>query len=61
MKKDKKSTSPIAIVCFGTILSVCGIILLPKLVDKSGRKIYKKSHHASKINYDEMGPVIRRK
>jgi len=57
MKKKKKSIEVLGII----ISFFVGIIVIPKLIKKCGRKIYKKSLKSEEIDFENLGPKIVKK
>ncbi len=39
-------------------LTIAGFIIIPKLIKKYSRKVYKKSLEDEEIDFDDMGPEI---
>lgn len=56
--EEKSKCKKIAVVSFGTILTVGGFIAIPQLVKKYSNKMYKDSLSKEKIDFENLGPVI---
>ncbi len=55
--KEKKSYKAIWII--GSIaLTIIGFAVIPVLIDKCGKKLYKSSLKNEEIDFDNMGPEI---
>ena len=54
----KSTTEKILIILGAAALMVVGFIVIPPLIDKWSKKLYKASLKNDEINFDDMGPEI---
>ena len=56
--KKKSTTEKILIFLGATALMVVGFIVIPPLIDKCAKKVYKTSLKKEEIDFEDMGPEI---
>lgn len=56
--KKKSTIEKILIFLGAATLMVVGFIVIPPLIDKCAKKVYKASLKNEEINFDDMGPEI---
>lgn len=56
--KKKSTTEKILILLGATALMVVGFMVIPPLIDKLSKKVYKASLKNEEIDFDDMGPEI---
>ena len=56
--KKKSTIEEILIFLGAATLMVVGFIVIPPLIDKCAKKVYKASLKNEEINFDDMGPEI---
>lgn len=56
--KKKSTTEKILIFLGAATFMVVGFIVIPPLIDKCAKKVYKTSLKNEEIDFDDMGPEI---
>lgn len=56
--KKKSTMEKILIILGAATLMVVGFMVIPKLIDKCSKKLYKASLKNEEIDFDNMGPEI---
>lgn len=56
--KKKSTTEKVLIFLGAATLMVVGFIVIPPLIDKCAKKVYKASLKNEEIDFDDMGPEI---
>lgn len=56
--KKKSTTEKILILLGAAALMVVGFMVIPPLIDKWSKKVYKASLKNEEIDFDDMGPEI---
>lgn len=60
-KKRKKKSHRLPLLIGGVVLSVCGLAVIPPILDDCSRRFYKRTQTKKPIDFDNMGPKIVRK
>lgn len=56
--KKKSTTEKILIFLGAAILTGVGFIIIPPLIDKCAKRVYKASLKTKEIDFEDMGPEI---
>lgn len=56
--KKKSTAEKILIILGAATLMVVGFMVIPPLIDKCSKKLYKASLKNEEIDFDDMGPEI---
>lgn len=56
--KRSSMLSKMCVLIGGVTLTIVGFMIIPKLIDKYGNKLYKQSLKKEKIDFADMGPDI---
>ena len=57
----KSTTEKILIILGAAVLMIVGFMIIPPLIDKCSKKVYRASLKNEEIDFDDMGPEILRK
>ena len=59
MEKEKSNKCKLALIVVGGVaLTVAGFIIIPPIIKKYSKKLYKKSLKIEDIKFEDMGPEI---
>lgn len=58
MDKKDKSKSRVGVILGGVALTVVGFWMIPPLISRFGRKIYKATRKNDSIDFSKLGPEI---